>query len=116
MYELIWSLVFKCNGSERQFNSIKFSQEYSNQRNKRKEKKRSNKNTRCIGVRLKNDYVSGTSNLQQFRLSQNTKQNSFTLVEFGPLHKNGLPSLSVTRVTTHSKRVSTTAQKRLQGE
>jgi hypothetical protein len=44
-------------------------------------------------------------NLQQLRLSQNTK-NSFTLVELGPLYKNGLPSLSVTRVTTHSKRVS----------
>jgi hypothetical protein len=36
----------------------------------------------------------------------------FTLIELGPLHKNGLPSLSVTRVTTHSKQeVSTTTQK-----
>jgi hypothetical protein len=35
----------------------------------------------------------------------------FTLVELGPLHKNGLPSLSVIRVTTHSKQeVRTTAQ------
>jgi hypothetical protein len=52
-------------------------------------------------------------------LSRNTK-NSFTLVELGPLYKNGLPSLSITRVTTHSKqevgdntlkkKVSTTAQ------
>jgi hypothetical protein len=30
-----------------------------------------------------------------------TLKNSFTLVELGPLHKNELPSLSVTRVTTH---------------
>jgi hypothetical protein len=68
-------------------------------------KKRINKNTRCNGVRLKNAYVSGTLNLQQLRLSRYTK-NNFTLVELGPLHKNELPSLSVTRVTTHSKRVS----------
>jgi hypothetical protein len=54
---------------------------------------------------FKNAYVSETLNLQQLRLSRNTK-NSFTLVELGPLHKNGLSSLSVTRVTTHSKRMS----------
>jgi hypothetical protein len=30
-----------------------------------------------------------------------TLKNSFTLVELGLLHKNELPSLSVTRVTTH---------------
>jgi hypothetical protein len=41
MYKSIWSLVFKCNGSGRQFNSIQFSQEYINQKNERKEKKRS---------------------------------------------------------------------------
>jgi hypothetical protein len=29
--------------------------------------------------------VSGTPNLQQLRLSRNTKKNSFTLVELGPL-------------------------------
>jgi hypothetical protein len=46
MYKLIWGLVFKYNGSKIQFNSIQFSQEYSNQINMRKEKKRSNKNTR----------------------------------------------------------------------
>jgi hypothetical protein len=89
MYKSIWGLVFKCNGSEIQFNTIQFSQEYSNQRNARKEKKR------CNRVWLKNAYVSGTLNLQQLRLSRNTK-NSFTVVELGPLHKNGLPSLSVT--------------------
>jgi hypothetical protein len=37
---------------------------------------------------FKNAYVSGTLNLQQLKLSRNTK-NSFTLVELGPLHKNG---------------------------
>jgi hypothetical protein len=30
-----------------------------------------------------------------------TLKNSFTLVELGPLNKNGLLNLSVTRVTTH---------------
>jgi hypothetical protein len=54
---------------------------------------------------FKNAYVSGTLNLQQLRLSRNTK-NNFTLVELGPIHKNGLPSLSVTRVTIHSKMMS----------
>jgi hypothetical protein len=110
MYKPIWDLVFKCNGSRIQFNLIQFSQEYSNQRNVRKEKKISNKNTRCNGVRLKNVYVSGTLNLQQLRLSRNTK-NNFTLVELGPLYKNELSSLSVTRVTTHSKRWVTTHSK-----
>jgi hypothetical protein len=78
---------------------------------------------------FKNVNVSETLNLQQLRLSRNTK-NSFTLVDFGSLYKNGLLSLSVTRVTTHSKiwvtthskqevshntlkKVSTTAQKGL---
>jgi hypothetical protein len=102
MYKPICGLMFKCNGSGIQFNLIQFLQEYNNQRNARKENKRSNKYTRCNGVRLKNAYVSETLNRQQLRLSRNIK-NSFTLVELGPLHKNGLPNLSVTRVTTHSK-------------
>jgi hypothetical protein len=38
MYKPIWDLVFKCNGSGRQFNSIQFSQKYSNLRNERKKK------------------------------------------------------------------------------
>jgi hypothetical protein len=33
-----------------------------------------------------------------------TLKNSFTFVELGPLHTNGLPSLLITRVITHSKR------------
>jgi hypothetical protein len=47
---------------------------------------------------------------------------SFTLVELGPLNKNGLPRLSITRVTTHpkirsewqhtQKNMNTTAQER----
>jgi hypothetical protein len=37
MYKSIWDLVFKCNDSGIQFSSIQFSQEYSNQRNMRKE-------------------------------------------------------------------------------
>jgi hypothetical protein len=86
MYKPIWGLEFKCNGNRIQFNLIQFSQEYSNQRNMRKEKKRSNKNTKYNGVRVKNAYVSGTLNLQQLRLSRNTK-NNFTLVELGPLQK-----------------------------
>jgi hypothetical protein len=110
MYKSIWDLVFKCNGSGIQFNTIQFSQGYSNQRNVRKEKKRSSKNTRCNVVRLKNAYVSRTLNLQQLRLSWYTK-NSFTLIELGSLHKNGMPSLSVRRVTTHSKRWVTTHSK-----
>jgi hypothetical protein len=39
-------------------------------------------------------------------------KNSFTLVELGLLHKNGLPSLSVTRVATHSKMWVTTHSKK----
>jgi hypothetical protein len=65
IYKPIWGLLFKCNSSGRQFNSIQFSQKYSNQRNERKEKKKSNKNIRCNEVQLKNAYVFGTPNLQQ---------------------------------------------------
>jgi hypothetical protein len=39
MYKPIWGLMFKSNGSEIRFKSIQFSQEYSNQRNVRKESK-----------------------------------------------------------------------------
>jgi hypothetical protein len=40
-----------------------------------------------------------------------TLKNSFTLVELGPLHKNGLSSLLVTRVTIHLKIWVTTHSK-----
>jgi hypothetical protein len=89
---------------EAEYNSIRFNS-HKNIKIKEiweKKRKKSNNNTRCNGVRLKNAYVSGTLNLQQLRLRRNTK-NSFTLVELGPLHKNGLSSLSVIRMTTHSK-------------
>jgi hypothetical protein len=66
------------------------------------EKKDQSRTQDVIEFDFNNAYVSGTLNLQQLRLSWNTK-NSFTLVELGPLHKNELSSLSVTRVTTHSK-------------
>jgi hypothetical protein len=38
-------------------------------------------------------------------------KNSFTLIELGPLHKYGLLSLSITTVTTHSKKWVTTHSK-----
>jgi hypothetical protein len=40
MYKVILDLVFKCNGSRIYFNSIQFSQEYSNQRNVRKKEEK----------------------------------------------------------------------------
>jgi hypothetical protein len=43
MYIPIRGLVFKCNGSGIQFKSIQFLQEYNNQRNVRKKKKKINK-------------------------------------------------------------------------
>jgi hypothetical protein len=39
IYKPIWDLVFKCNDSGSQFNSIQFSQKYNNLRNERKKKK-----------------------------------------------------------------------------
>jgi hypothetical protein len=68
----------------------------------RKEKKRSNKNTKCNGVWLKNACLRD-SQLPTIEVEPKHQKNSFTLVKLGPLHKNGLPSLSVIRVTTHSK-------------
>jgi hypothetical protein len=109
MYKSIWGLVFKYNGSERQFNSIQFLQEYNNQRDER-EKKRSNKNTRCNEFRLKMCMSLGLPTSNNWGWAE-TLKNSFTLVELGPLHKNGLLSLSVTRVTTHSKKWVTTHSK-----
>jgi hypothetical protein len=69
----------------------------------RKEKK-SNKNIRCNEIRLM-PTSPGLSTSNKLRLSRNTK-NNFTQVELDPLHKNELPRLLVTRVITHSKRVS----------
>jgi hypothetical protein len=84
-----------------------------------REKKRLNKNTKCNGIRLKMPTSSGLSTSNNWDWVE-TLKNSFTLVKLGPLYKNGLSSISVTRVTTHSKqnmsgntlkkKVSTTAQ------
>jgi hypothetical protein len=78
-------------------------QEYSNQINGRKEKKISNKNTRCNGVRIKMSTSPELPTSNNWGWAE-TLKNSFTVVELGLLHKNELSSLSVTRVTTHSKR------------
>jgi hypothetical protein len=40
IYKLISDLVLKCNDNGKQFNLIQFSQEYNNQINERKEKKK----------------------------------------------------------------------------
>jgi hypothetical protein len=92
--------VFKCNDSGRQSNSIQFLQEYSNQKNERKEKKISNKNTRCNRVQLTMHMSPGLPTSNNWSWAE-TLKNSFTLIELGPLYKNGLSSLSVTKVTTH---------------
>jgi hypothetical protein len=98
MYKLIWGLVFKWNGSGRQFNSIQFSQEYNNQRNERKKKeKRLNNRVRLIMHTFLGFLTSNNWGWAE------TLKNNFTLIELDPLHKNEIPSLSVTRVTTHSK-------------
>jgi hypothetical protein len=81
---------------------IQFSQKYSNQRNDRKEKKRSNKNTRCNEIQFIMLTSLGLSTSNNWGWAE-ILENSFTLVELSTLHKNGLSSLSVTRVTTHSK-------------
>jgi hypothetical protein len=120
MYKPIWGLVFKCNGSGRQLNSIQFSREYSNQRNERKRKRKDQTRTQDVmkfGLKMPTSPGLSTSNNWGWAKILNI---SFTLVELDPLHKNGLPTLSVTRVTTHSKqevsdntlkkKVSTTAQ------
>jgi hypothetical protein len=72
-----------------EYNTIRFNSHKNIAIKKMREKKRSNKNIRCNGVRLNNWGWT------------ETLKNSFILVELGPFHKNGLPSLSVIRVTTH---------------
>jgi hypothetical protein len=100
MYKPIWGLVFKCNDSGIQFNSIQFSQEYSNQRNVRKKRKDQIRIQDVMELGLKMPTSPGLSTSNNWGWAE-TLKNSFTLVELGPLHKNELPSLSVTRVTTH---------------
>jgi hypothetical protein len=106
MYKPIWDLMFKCNGGGIQFNLIQFSQEYSNQRNMRKKKRKDQTRTQDItefGLKMPTSLGLSTSNNWDWA---ETLKNSFTLVELGPLHKNWLSSLSVIRVITHSKMMS----------
>jgi hypothetical protein len=63
MYKPIWGLMFKYNDSEIRFKSIQFSQEYSNQRNVRKERKDKARTQDVTEFDFNNAYVSGTLNL-----------------------------------------------------
>jgi hypothetical protein len=63
MYKPNWGLMFKSNGSEIRFKSIQFSQEYSNQRNMRKESKNKSRTQDVTEYGFNNAYVSGTLNL-----------------------------------------------------
>jgi hypothetical protein len=56
---------------------------------------------------LKMPTSSGLSTFNNWVWAE-TLKNNFTLVELGRLYKNGLPSLSATTVTIHSKRWVTT--------
>jgi hypothetical protein len=84
----------------------------------RKKKKRSNKNTGCNEVRLKNVYVSGTLNLQQLRLSQNTKKYLYTCRTWSltqkwvakPINNKSNNTLKNVSDNTLKKKVITTAQ------
>jgi hypothetical protein len=93
-------------------NSIRFNSHKNVAINEMREekKKRLNKNTRCNGVRLKMPTSPGLLTSNNWDWAEILKI-SFTLVELSLLHKNGLPSLSVTRVTTHSKMWVTTYSK-----
>jgi hypothetical protein len=55
--------MFKSNGSRIRFKSIQFSQEYSNQRNVRKESKDKVRTQDVTEFGYNNAYVSGTLNL-----------------------------------------------------
>jgi hypothetical protein len=63
MYKPIWGLMFKYNDSGIRFKSIQFSQEYSNQRNVRKESKDKARTQDVMEFGFNNAYVSGTLNL-----------------------------------------------------
>jgi hypothetical protein len=81
-------------------NSIQFNSHKNIAIKEMREKKRSNKNTKCNGVRLKMPTSPGLPTSNNWDWDE-TLKNNFTLVELGPLHKNGLSSILVTRVTTH---------------
>jgi hypothetical protein len=63
MYKPIWGLMFKSNDNGIQFKTIQFSQEYSNQRNVRKESKDKARTQDVTEFRFNNAYVSGILNL-----------------------------------------------------
>jgi hypothetical protein len=63
MYKPVWGLMFKCNDSEIRFKSIQFSQEYSNQRNVRKESKDKARTQDVTEFGFNNADVSGTLNI-----------------------------------------------------
>jgi hypothetical protein len=64
MYKPILGLVFKCNGSGIQFNSIQFSQEYNNKKNVRKKIKDQTKtqNVMEFGLKIHTSPGLSTSN------------------------------------------------------
>jgi hypothetical protein len=63
MYKPVWDLMFKCNDSGIRFKIIQFSQEYSNQRNVRKESKDKARTQDVTEFGFNNAYVSGILNL-----------------------------------------------------
>jgi hypothetical protein len=125
MYKPIWGLIFKYNGSRIQFNSIQFSQEYSNQRKMRKDQTRTQDVTE-FGLKMPTSPGLSTSNNWGWA---ETLKNNFTLIELGllqkwaakPIDNKSDNTLKKGWVTTHSKqevsdntlkKVSTTAQER----
>jgi hypothetical protein len=88
-----------------EYNLIQFNSHKNISIKETKKKKRSNKNTRCNEVRLTMPTSPGPSTSNNWD-STETLKNSFILVELDPLYKNELPTLSVTKVTTHSKKMS----------
>jgi hypothetical protein len=63
MNKPIWDLMFKSNGNGIRFKSIQISQEYSNQRNVRKESKDKARTQDVTEFDFNNAYISGTLNL-----------------------------------------------------
>jgi hypothetical protein len=95
-----------------EYNSIQFNSQKNITIKEMWEKKRKDQirtqNVMEFGLKMPTSPGLSTSNNWGWA---ETLKNSFTLVELGPLHKNRLASLSVIRVTTHSKRWVTTHSK-----
>jgi hypothetical protein len=105
MYKPIWSLVFKYNGSEK--NSIWFNSHKNIAIKEIWEKKNQTRTQNVTEFGLKMPTSPGLPTSNNWDWAE-TLKTSFILVELSPLHKNELSSLSVTIVTTHSKRWTTT--------